>query len=60
VSLLKVDRYDLPTVTLKAFTDGTATAVTKRNNAIVVPIIAPMITLFFFISVRDGIHYNTS
>jgi hypothetical protein len=39
---------------LEALTGGTARAVTKRNNATVVLILAPMITLFFFISISDG------
>ena len=44
---------------LEAFTDGIATAVTKRNIATVVLIIAPMITLFFSISISDGSYFNT-
>jgi hypothetical protein len=46
---------------LEALTDGTATAaVTKRNNPTILPIIPPMIRLFFSLSISDGIHYALS
>ena len=34
------------------------TAVTKRNNPMILPRIPPMIKLFFSISISDGVQYS--
>ena len=43
---------------LEALTNGTATAVAKRNNPTILLIIPIMITLFFSIFISDANYYN--